>query len=165
MLEQSVRELHTAETQVLAMLPELIQNSEDEDLREVLSEHYLVTQEKRRRLEHIAPDLGIELGGGPCYGMSGIVREEIEAVHRVRRGAPRDATIAAHAQKVEHYEIAGYAAAARFAQVLGEVEAARLLDRSLSEAFEADRRLAEISFTRAQDALDDAVGQSSDSRV
>jgi ferritin-like metal-binding protein YciE len=153
LFEQSVRELHSAATQILVILPELIENADDEDLRDALSEHYLLTQEKRRRLEHLAPDLGIELGGVPCYGMSGIVREEIEAVHRVKRGAPRDATIAAHAQKVEHYEIASYAVAAQFAEVLGELEAALVLDRSVAEAMAADRRLAEISLMRARDAL------------
>jgi ferritin-like metal-binding protein YciE len=130
----------------------MIDKASDESLQQTLEEHYLLTQEHRRRLEAVAPELGIQLNGVPCYGVAGIVREEIGAIHSMGAGTARDLTIIRCVEKIEHYEIASYAMLISCARIAGEREAADLLERTLSDEEEVERKLIDIVERRVDEA-------------
>lgn len=148
LLEQQVQELYSAETQTLDVFPEIIERASDEGLRQTLEEHHRITMDQRRRLETMAPQLGIELDIVTSRGMAGILAEERAVIASARDEAVRDAVIVSSAQKVEHYEIAGYQSAVLHALVLGEEDIADLLNRTLHEEKEADRALSGIAENR-----------------
>lgn len=151
LLEQEVQELYSVETQILDAFPDIIERVADEGLRQTLEEHRRITMDQRRRLEAMAPQLGIELDIVTSRGMAGILSEERATIASARDEAVRDAVIVSSAQKVEHYEIAGYRSALFHALVLGEEDIASLLDRTLQEEREAGRALSGIAESRVNE--------------
>ena len=151
LLEQEVQDLYSVETQIIDVFPEIIERVSDEGLRQTLEEHYRITMDQRRRIETMAPQLGIELDIVTSRGMAGILAEERAAIRSALDGALRDAVIIGSAQKVEHFEIAGYRSAAAHALLLGEEDIAELLNRTLVEEKEADRALSGIAENRVNE--------------
>lgn len=145
LLAQEIPDLHSAERQVLDLLPFLIERSSDDPLRQALVELQQVTRDQRGRLETMAPELRIELDGVTCRGMAGIVEEARSLAGDAEQGAVRDAAIITAIQKVEHYQIAAYGAAASYARLLGEEDVADQLVHTLEEEQGADRRLTALA--------------------
>jgi ferritin-like metal-binding protein YciE len=114
-------------------------------LKEAFDEHLEQTRGQIERLEQIFSDMGAKSGGVKCAGMEGVLKEGEEMISLTEEGTVRDAGLIAAAQRVEHYEMAGYGAARTFAQLLGRDEAADLLQETLDEEKEADERLTEIA--------------------
>ncbi|MFZ0807144.1 MAG: ferritin-like domain-containing protein [Candidatus Sulfotelmatobacter sp.] len=140
-----LRDLYDAEQQIIKALPEMIDAAQSEDLKEALNEHLDVTKEQASRLEKIFNNLGEKPKGERCKGMQGVLAEGSDLVGKIDNEEVRDAAIIASAQRVEHYEMAGYGTARTFATMLGENDAADLLEQTLSEEKEADDKLTDLA--------------------
>ncbi|HET7208007.1 MAG TPA: ferritin-like domain-containing protein [Terriglobales bacterium] len=140
-----LRDLYDAEHQIIKALPKMIQEASSEELKSALTEHLEITKEQAGRLERIFEGLGEKAKAEKCKGMEGVIKEGSQLLKEEDDDNVRDAAIIAAAQKVEHYEMAGYGTVRTWASLLGEDEAARLLEQTLDEEKEADQKLTEIA--------------------
>jgi ferritin-like metal-binding protein YciE len=151
---EQLKDLYSAETQLLEALPKMADASNSPELKNAFREHLIQTKQHVDRLEQVFRKLGESPKGETCEGMKGLVKEG-EAMIKMK-GEPEviDAGLIAAAQRVEHYEIAGYGTVRTYAELLGDAEAVRLLERTLQEEEEADEKLTEIAESHInQDAL------------
>lgn len=140
-----LRDLYNAETQLVRALPKMAKASSNAELRQAFEEHLRQTSEQVSRLEQIFDMLGEKPGGKRCLGMEGLVKESSETMHEDYRDAVMDAAIIGAAQRVEHYEIAGYGTVRTFAELLGENDHVTLLEETLNEEKQADEKLTQLS--------------------
>ena len=142
-----LRDLYDAETQITEALPKLIKKAEYPELKSALEEHLEVTRGQIQRLEQIFNSLGEKPTGETCKGMKGLIKEGDDMASRDGVPSVIDAAIISSAQRVEHYEIAGYGTVRTYAELLGETEFANLLQQTLDEEKEADQTLNQIAGT------------------
>jgi ferritin-like metal-binding protein YciE len=142
---EEIRDLYDAEKQLVKALPKMAKASTSEELRSAFNEHLEQTRGHVDRLDRIFTAIGAKSGGVKCAAMDGLVKEGEEMVSMTDEGMVRDAGLIAAAQRVEHYELAGYGSARTFAQHLGRNEAVQLLQETLDEEKETDERLTEIA--------------------
>jgi ferritin-like metal-binding protein YciE len=142
---ESLKDLYSAEKQILQALPKMIKASSSQQLRQALEEHRAVTEEQVRRLEQIGEELGTKLTGHKCKAMQGIIEEGQDVLDANSDDAVRDAALIAAAQRVEHYEMAGYGCSRTYARLLGYDSAAELLQKTLDEEGDADKLLTAIA--------------------
>lgn len=142
---EQLRDLYDGEQQITKALPKLIEKARHEDLKDALQEHLDVTREQIRRLDDIFRMLGESASGETCKGMKGVIAEGDDLVSDAKDDSVRDAGIIASAQRVEHYEIAGYGTVRTYAKLLGRTEIANLLEQTLQEEKDADKTLNEIA--------------------
>jgi ferritin-like metal-binding protein YciE len=153
MQEQSLRELYidelrdlyNAEMQLVRALPKMAKAATSVQLREAFEEHLRQTSEHVSRLEQIFQQLEMKPSGKKCVGMVGLVKAGAETMRRDRAKDIMDAAIIGAAQRVEHYEIAAYGTVRAFAELLGESEHATLLNQTLEEEKQADKKLTDLS--------------------
>jgi ferritin-like metal-binding protein YciE len=143
--QDQLRDLYSAESQLITALPEMAANATDPDLREAFANHLEETHNQRGRLVSICEELGIEPVGEECEAMRGLIREAKKHMANSSPGDVRDAVLIASANRVEHYEIAAYGVARAFAEALGYDHAVDLLNDSIHEEGEADRILTRIA--------------------
>jgi len=144
---QELRDLYDAEDQITEALPKLIEAASFDQLKNALQEHLEVTNQQIQRLNQVFEILGEDPSGQTCKGMKGIIKEGDEMVSQGKDAATRDAGIISAAQRVEHYEMAGYGTVRTYAELLGQQEIARLMQQTLDEEREADETLTEIAQT------------------
>ena len=149
-LEQ-IRDLYSGETQIVKALPKMREAASNQELREGFAEHLEQTQTHVARLEDIFTRLEEKPGGVKCVGMEGVLKEGEEMIDSTETGSVRDAGLIAAAQRVEHYEMAGYGSAREFARQLGDMSAVQLLEETLEEEKETDERLTEIAMSMVND--------------
>jgi ferritin-like metal-binding protein YciE len=142
---KELRDLYDAEEQITQALPTLIQAAHNPALKNALKEHLDVTQRQISRLEQIFDNLNEKSSGESCKGMKGVIKEGDEIVSAGGDPATIDAGIISAAQRVEHYEMAGYGTVRTYAQLLGQQEHARLLQQTLDEEEQADQTLSKIA--------------------
>jgi ferritin-like metal-binding protein YciE len=142
---EQLRDLYDAEQQIIKALPEMIEAATAEELKQGLTEHLEVTKVQAARLESIFKDLGEKAKGEKCKGMEGVIEEGSDLIDEIEDPDIRDAAIIASAQRVEHYEMAGYGTARTFATLLDDDEASNLLQQTLDEEKEADQKLTELA--------------------
>jgi ferritin-like metal-binding protein YciE len=140
-----IRDLYDAEKQLTKALPEMANSASADELRNVFEEHLEQTENHVQRLERIFGALDEKATGKKCAAMTGLIKEGNEVIGDTGDTAVRDAGLIAAAQKVEHYEISGYASARIHAELLGNDRAARLLDETLFEEQDADERLGDLA--------------------
>jgi ferritin-like metal-binding protein YciE len=140
-----LRDLYNAEQQLIKALPKIAKAATSEDLQQGFEEHLEQTKGHARRLEQIFQALGESVKGKKCKGMEGIVAEGAEVMSEDYEGAVMDAALISAAQRVEHYEIAAYGSVHAYATILGEAEAANLLEQTLNEEKETDQKLTDLS--------------------
>lgn len=146
LLIQEMQDLYDAELRLAEALPKLAETAFNEELREALELHTRQTQEHANRLEQAFGHLKIAPKAKPCRAMMGLLDEAEELLKEPEADpAVLDAALIVAAQKVEHYEIAGYGAARTFARLLGARAIARLLQETLDEEAETDRRLTALA--------------------
>jgi ferritin-like metal-binding protein YciE len=145
LLVDELKDLYSAETQIVRALPKIAKSVSDDDLREALETHLKETKGQVERLNKISELLGKKLGGKTCVGMKGVLEEGSEVLDETDEGTVRDAGLIAAAQRVEHYEMAGYGTARDFAEILGLSDVAELLEETLEEEKNADKKLTQIS--------------------
>jgi len=140
-----LKDLYNAETQLVKALPKMAKASSNAELRQGFEEHLRQTSEHVSRLEQIFDMLGEKATGKKCLGMDGLVKEGAEVLSEDYEGAVMDAAIIGAAQRVEHYEIAGYGTARTFAETLGENEHISLLEQTLEEEKQTDEKLTQLA--------------------
>lgn len=140
-----LRDLYDAEHQIIKALPKMISKTSSEELKSALTEHLEVTRRQAERLEQIFENMGEKAKAQKCKGMAGVIEEGSELLKEAEDEDVRDAAIIASAQKVEHYEMAGYGTVRTWATLLGEDDAVNLLEETLNEEKEADQKLTEIA--------------------
>jgi ferritin-like metal-binding protein YciE len=142
---EQLQDLYSAENQLVKALPKMAKGATSEELREAINEHLEVTKNQASRLEEIFSNLGEDPKGKKCKGMEGLVEEGSEVLEEDMDDDVRDAGLIAAAQRVEHYEIAGYGTVRTYANLLGEDEAAATLEEILNEEKEADTKLSSLA--------------------
>ena len=140
-----LKDLYNAETQLVKALPKMAKASSNAELRQGFEEHLRQTSEHVSRLEQIFETLGEKATGKKCLGMEGLVKEGAETMSEDYEDAVKDAAIIGAAQRVEHYEIAGYGTVRAFAELLGENEHVSLLEQTLEEEKETDEKLTQLA--------------------
>ena len=140
-----LKDIYSAENQLVKALPKLAKAAESDELRSAFENHLEETKKHVSRLENIFKELGESPNGKKCKGMEGLVKEGSEMIAKDLDPAELDAGLISAAQRVEHYEIAGYGCVATYARLMGEDDAAALLAQTLSEEKAADSKLTEIS--------------------
>jgi len=145
LLVENLKDLYSAETQLLKALPKVAKKVENDQLREALTMHVKETEQQVKRLEQVLSKMGEKPGGKKCHGMEGLIEEAKEMMEEDADPEVMDAGLIVDCQKVEHYEIAGYGSAVTFAKLLGDEESARLLAQTLDEEERADKKLTEIA--------------------
>lgn len=143
---EELRDLYDAENQLTKALPKMAESSSSSELRQAFEEHLEQTRNHVNRLEKIFADLGEKAKAEKCKGMEGLVKEGSDLLKEDDIDPElKDAAIIGAAQRVEHYEIAGYGTVRTFAELLGEDQAVSLLEETLQEEKEADQKLTEIA--------------------
>ena len=145
LLEYELRDLYSAETQLLNALPKMAEAASNSRLKEAFDDHLQETQEQQRRLDQIGQQLGVDLKGETCQAMKGLIKEGQEVIEMQGDSDVKDAALIAAAQRVEHYEIAGYGAAYHFAQQLGRDQVQELLEQTLVEEKDANSKLSHLA--------------------
>ena len=144
LLENELKDLYSAETQLVKALPKIAKAATNADLQDAINAHLEETKEQVIRLEKIGQLLGIKLTGVKCKAMEGLLEEGKEVFEMEAPPYVVDVAIIAGAQRVEHYEISGYGTARALAEHLGHDEAVKLLSETLDEESAADEKLTTI---------------------
>ena len=128
-----LKDLHSAESQLLEALPKMRDAAGNDDLKEVFTNHIEETKEHLSRLEKIFVDLDFEPGGHRCCAMEGLIKECDGLMKSDIDPKVLDAALIASSQRIEHYEMAGYGTARTYAEKLGHKDAADTLQMTLNE--------------------------------
>jgi len=144
---EQLKDLYSAETQLVDALPKMAETAVSPELKTAFREHLSQTRQHVERLERIFRGMNEKPKGETCEGMKGLIKEGEEMIKM--KGEPEviDAGLIAAAQRVEHYEIAGYGTVRTYAELLGDQEAVRLLERTLQEEEETDEKLTAIAIS------------------
>ncbi len=145
LLIHELKDLHSAETQLVKALPKMAKAATNAQLKAGFEKHLEETKGQVERLDKIGETLGRKLTGHKCKAMEGLVEEGSELISEDAEESVRDAGLIGAAQRVEHYEIAGYGTAACLARQLGHHEIADILDETLAEEKATDAKLTELA--------------------
>jgi ferritin-like metal-binding protein YciE len=140
-----LKDIYWAEKALTKALPKMAKNATDENLKTAILEHLEVTKGQVQRVEEVFLILDEKAVAKKCEAMAGLVKEGEEIMESTEPGPVRDAGIISAGQKVEHYEIASYGTLAAFARILGEDDAAELLEATLAEEKDADQTLTDCA--------------------
>lgn len=151
LLVTELRDIYSAEQQLLKALPKMVSSASSASLSAALSSHIAQTEEHVTRLEGIFEDLGGSPRGKRCVGMQGLLAESAEVLGEEGDPSVIDAALIAAAQRVEHYGIAAYGSAHAFATLLGRTDIAAVLRQSLQEEEESDVLLTRIALREVND--------------
>lgn len=144
---EQLQDLHSAEVQLTKALPVMAAAASDPTLKAAFEQHLEQTRIHVERLEGICRALDVAPKGAPCKAMQGLIAEGKEILEHSADPAVRDAGLIAAAQRVEHYEIAGYGCVRTYAEILGDHETMDTLQQTLDEEGGTDHRLTEIAET------------------
>jgi ferritin-like metal-binding protein YciE len=140
-----LKDLYSAEKQITRALPKMVKAATSPELKEALQSHLKETNGQIQRLETVFEKLGKKGTGKTCEGMKGVIAEGAEVMQELKKGEIRDSGIITAAQRVEHYEMAGYGGVREFAKLLGQQEIMGLLEETLKEEEAADKKLTQIA--------------------
>jgi ferritin-like metal-binding protein YciE len=160
-----LRDLYNAENQLLKALPKMAKAASSEELKEAFEQHLEQTKGHVKRLEQVFEELDEKPKGKTCHAMKGLIEEGSEILEEDGETSVRDAGMIVAAQKVEHYEMAGYGSVRTFAHLLGQNKAAELLQATLDEESETNEllnRLAESVINPEAVRETELAGASSD---
>src|SRR5687767_4910904 len=159
-----LKDLYNAEGQILKAMPRMIKAASNRQLKQALTEHERVTRKQVQRLERIFKDLDETPRGKKCHGMEGLLKEGKELIAEKPEPEVLDAGLISKAQHVEHYEIAGYGTVRSWAQQLGFDQHVELLQETLDEEAEADKRLSALAESSINIEADESDEESSSDR-
>jgi ferritin-like metal-binding protein YciE len=142
---EQLQDLYSAENQLVKALPKMEQAASDSQLKQAFTQHLAQTEQHVQRLDQIFETLGSKPSGQTCRAMEGLIKEGAEMIKMKGEPAVIDAGLIAAAQRVEHYEIAGYGCVRTYAKQLGEQQGAKLLQQTLDEEGKADQLLTQIA--------------------
>jgi ferritin-like metal-binding protein YciE len=153
LLADELKDLYNAETQLTKALPKMAKAASNEELKQGFLDHLEETKVHVERLAKAFKLLDLPVKGKTCHAMKGLIEEGAEAIETDAPDAVRDAQLIGAAQRVEHYEMAAYGTARAFAEALGETKVARLLQDTLDEEGETNKKLTALSQTVNAEAL------------
>lgn len=142
---EQLHDLYSAETQLVEALPKMAKAASTPQLQNAFQEHLTQTKTHVQRIEQIFQKLGAKPKDQTCKGMEGLIKEGSEMIKMKGEPAAIDAGLIAAAQRVEHYEIAGYGCVHTYAQQLGEQQDAQLLQQTLNEEGQTDKKLTQLA--------------------
>ncbi len=142
-----LKDLYNAEHQLLKALPKMAKAAADPKLAKAFTDHLAETKGQIERLETIFKTLDASPKGKVCKAMEGLLAEGKEVMEEDADPSVMDAALIAAAQRVEHYEMAGYGCVRTFARLLGDEHAADLLQATLDEEGAADKKLTKLAET------------------
>jgi len=140
-----LRDLYSAETQLTKALPEMAEAANEPVLKQGFETHLEETRGHVQRLEQIFQELGEKPTGKTCRAMEGLIKEGKETINEDATPEVKDAALIAAAQRVEHYEIAGYGVVRTYANLMGHGTAAGLLQSTLDEEAATDQKLTSVA--------------------
>jgi ferritin-like metal-binding protein YciE len=140
-----LKDLYNAEQQLTRALPKMAKAATTPELRQAIEAHLEETREQVRRLEQVFEEIGVPAKGKTCQAMKGLIEEGQEMIKQGMESEVLDAGIIGAAQRVEHYEIAGYGTARTMAETLGHKRAVKLLEQTLKEEKATDEKLTRIA--------------------
>ena len=143
---EELQDLYSAEDQIIEALPDLIEEASSPELKNALQQHLEQTRAHVRRLDQIFTQLpDVDKEGKTCKGMKGIIKDNQDLLDTDAEPEVLDAGMIAGAQRVEHYEIAGYGTVRTYADLLGRKDWAQLLQQTLDEEKQADQKLTQLA--------------------
>jgi ferritin-like metal-binding protein YciE len=145
LLTEELRDLYDAEKQLVKALPKVAKAVTDTELKQGILEHLEVTKNQATRLEQVFELLGERAKSKPCKAMKGLIEEANEHISEHERGSVLDSVLIIGSQKIEHYEIAGYGSVRAIAKSLGNGEVLGLLQATLAEEEQTDKRLTSVA--------------------
>jgi ferritin-like metal-binding protein YciE len=145
LLVDELRDLYSAEKQMVKALPRMAKAAGSQDLRRAFERHLEETRRHVERLEQIGDELDRSLTGKKCVGMEGLIEEGKGLIEEDLEQDTLDAGLIGAAQKIEHYEIAGYGTARTHAETLGYSKIARVLQQTLNEEGATDKKLTALA--------------------
>jgi ferritin-like metal-binding protein YciE len=140
-----LKDLYSAETQLVEALPKMAKAATAKPLKQGFEKHLQETKGHLERLKKIFADLDASPNGKKCKAMEGLIKEGSEVMEEDAEPEVMDAALIAAAQRVEHYEMAGYGCVRTYAELLGETKAARLLQQTLDNEGKTDEALTKLS--------------------
>ena len=149
-----LKDLYSAERQITKALPKMLRAATSPKLKDAFESHLEETNGQIERLETIFGLLKKKGTGKTCEGMKGVLSEGAEVLEETKKGDLRDSGLITAAQRVEHYEMAGYGGVREYARLLGQREIMALLDATLKEEEAADKKLTQIAKEVNAAALD-----------
>jgi len=148
LLEDELKDIYSAETQLIKTLPKMAQVADSNDLRAAFEQHLEQTRRHVQRIEQICSDLKITPQGKNCAGMEGLIKEGEEILQSDAEAETKEAALIGAVQRMEHYEISAYGTARAHARQLGYLKAIELLSQTLEEEKETDKKLTKIAVNR-----------------
>ena len=145
LLLDHLKDLYDAEHQITKALPKMAQAASSQQLKSAFQQHLSETENQIRRLEQVFDSMGKKATRKTCKGMKGVIEEGNEILEEDADATVKDAGLISAAQKVEHYEIAGYGTARTYARMLGMTDAANLLQQTLDEEGMTDEKLTQLA--------------------
>ena len=136
-----LKDLYSAENQITKALPKMVKAATSTELKKAFENHLRETEGQIERLVEICNMIGTNPKGKSCAGMKGVLSEGSEMLEEVEAGDVRDAALISAAQRVEHYEMAAYGTLRNYAELWGQPQAAKLLEKTLEEEKAADQAL------------------------
>jgi len=141
---QELKDLFSAEKQIIKALPKMVKAATNKQLATGFQEHLEQTKEHAARLEKVLKSHDESTRGPKCEGMEGVIQEGDQMIEDAEEEV-RDAGLIAAAQRVEHYEMAGYGCARTYAELLGDRQGAQLLQTTLTEESDTDKKLTKLA--------------------
>ncbi|HEY2587134.1 MAG TPA: ferritin-like domain-containing protein [Tepidisphaeraceae bacterium] len=142
---EELRDIYNAEKQLVKALPKMAKKASHDELKQAFTTHLEETKGHVERLEQIFEKLGKRAGGKTCKAMQGIVEEGKDMMEEDAEPEVLDAALIAAAQRAEHYEIAAYGTVRTYAKLLGDEKAAKLLQTTLDEEGNTDKKLTQLA--------------------
>jgi ferritin-like metal-binding protein YciE len=145
LMVDQLKDLYNAENQLIKALPKMAKAATNPELQQAFTEHLEETKEHAQRLEKIFETLDESPKGKKCKAMEGLIEEGKEMMEEDAEPEVMDAGLIAAAQRVEHYEIAGYGCVRTYAKLLGNEQAAKILQQTLDEEGKTDKLLTDLA--------------------
>jgi ferritin-like metal-binding protein YciE len=145
LLLEQLQDLYDAETRLVDALPKMADAATDSQLKSAFRNHLAETNDQVKRLEQAFDLLGAQPERETCDAMKGLIKEGQKVIDATGDHAIKDAALIAAAQRVEHYEMAGYGSARNFARRCGREDVAALLQQTLDEEGQADKKLTQLA--------------------
>jgi ferritin-like metal-binding protein YciE len=154
-----LKDLYSAETQLLKAIPKMAKAATSKKLKAGFEKHLIQTKGHAERLKKVCTELGVAPTGKKCKAMEGLIKEGAEVIKEDAEPEVKDAALIAAAQRVEHYEIAGYGCVRTYADLLGHKQAAKLLQQTLDEEGDTDKTLTKLAESINVEAEEPANGR------
>jgi len=162
---EELKDIYDAEKRIVQALPKMAKAVSSEELAKAITDHLEATKNHVTRLEQVFAEIGRTPARKKCEGMVGLLEEGKEVLETDGEPAVKDAAVIASAQRVEHYEMAGYGCLRTWSEILGYTEAARLLEQTLDEEKEADELLTEIASNINPEAAEEVPAGKTDGKA